>query len=68
MSQPTVGRGNRYHVVVGAEAALAEFGALPVPHEELRRNERRLEDWLRVLGLLHRLSDDCAFMHNPYHR
>lgn len=58
----------RYHIVIGPEAATRAFDSLPIPHEELKRNERRLEDRLRVLGLLHRLSDDCAFVHHPYCR
>jgi hypothetical protein len=58
----------RYHIVIGPEAAAQAFDSLPIPHEELKRNERRLEDRLRVLGLLHRLSDDCAFVHHPYAR
>jgi hypothetical protein len=58
----------RYHIVIGPEAATLAFDSLPIPHEELKRNERRLEDRLRVLGLLHRLSDDCAFVHHPYCR
>lgn len=56
----------RYHMVVGPRVARAEFGELPVPLEQLEANQRRLEDRLRVIELAHRLSDDCAFVRNPF--
>jgi hypothetical protein len=56
----------RYHVVIGAEEARTRSGELPVPLEDLRENERRLEERLRVLGFINRKSDDCAFVVNPF--
>ena len=41
--------------------------ALPAPLADLKENERRMEDRLRVLGFLDRKSDDCAFVINPFH-
>jgi hypothetical protein len=32
-----------------------------------RANSRRLEQRLRSLGVLKRLSDACAYVINPYH-
>lgn len=61
----------RYHIVIGPEEVRAAFnvktGALPAPLADLKENERRLEDRLRVLGFLDRKSDDCAFVINPFH-
>jgi hypothetical protein len=57
---------HRYHIVIGPEEARTRSGDLPVPLEDLRENERRLEERLRVLGLIHRKSDDCAFVVNPF--
>jgi hypothetical protein len=37
-----------------------------VNYEHLKANQRHLEERLRVLGLLKRLSDDCAFVLNPF--
>ena len=61
----------RYNVVIGPEevrsALNVKTSALPAPLADLKDNERRLEDRLRVLGFLDRKSDDCAFVINPYH-
>ncbi|WP_159717305.1 hypothetical protein [Geminicoccus flavidas] len=56
----------RYHIVIGPEEARTQSGELPVPLEDLRENERRLEERLRVLGFINRKSDDCAFVVNPF--
>lgn len=56
----------RYHIVIGPEEARTHNGELPVPLEDLRENERRLEERLRVLGFINRKSDDCAFVVNPF--
>jgi hypothetical protein len=54
----------RYAFVIGTEAREREF---PVSnYEHFRSNQRLLEDRLRILGLLKRLSDDCAFVINPF--
>jgi len=61
----------RYKIVVGPEEVRTAFrvttGALPAPLADLKDNERRLEERLRVLGFLDRKSDDCAFVINPFH-
>jgi hypothetical protein len=62
---------NRYNIVVGSEEVRVAFrvstGSLPAPLADLKDNERRLEERLRVLGFLDRKSDDCAFVINPFH-
>ncbi|CAO4157156.1 hypothetical protein [Methylorubrum extorquens] len=61
----------RYNLVVGPEEVRVAFrvnmGSLPAPLADLKDNERRLEERLRVLGFLDRKSDDCAFVINPFH-
>ena len=61
----------RYNIVVGPEETRKAFqitsGALPAPLADLKENERRLEERLRVLGFVDRKSDDCAFVVNPFH-
>ncbi|KUL96503.1 hypothetical protein DK26_06870 [Bosea sp. WAO] len=54
----------RYRMVVGSEVGCREFQTVNYAH--LKANQRLLEDRLRVLGLLKRLSDDCAFVTNPF--
>jgi hypothetical protein len=54
----------RYRVVVGAEVGRQAFTNVNYAH--LKANQRLLEERLRVLGLLKRLSDDCAFVSNPF--
>lgn len=56
----------RYHLVVGPVAAENAFDDFPAPREQFKTNQERLEERLRVLGLLRRLSDDCAFVENPF--
>lgn len=55
----------RYGIVVGSEVGREAFKAANYGH--FKANQRLLEERLRVLGLVHRLSDDCAFVHNPFH-
>ncbi|RWI63455.1 hypothetical protein [Mesorhizobium sp.] len=61
----------RYNIVVGPEEVRLAFrvttGSLPAPLADLKDNERRLEERLRVLGFLDRKSDDCAFVINPFY-
>ena len=57
---------NRYRMVIGPAVAEQAFRELPAPREQFKANQERLEDRLRVLGLLRRLSDDCAFVENPF--
>ena len=54
----------RYGFVVGTDAGRREFPESNYDH--FRSNQRLLEDRLRILGLLKRLSDDCAFVINPF--
>lgn len=56
----------RYSLVVGPQEARRAFGEMPVREEQLTRNLERFEERMRALGFLHRLSDDCAFVHNPF--
>tara|TARA_R110002020_G_scaffold50821_5_gene143883 strand:- start:6607 stop:8169 length:1563 start_codon:yes stop_codon:yes gene_type:complete len=54
----------RYKFVVGTEIARKAFKTANYGH--FKANQRILEERLRVLGLLNRLSDDCAFVKNPF--
>jgi hypothetical protein len=51
--------------VVGIDAAKAAFSTSNYTHH--KANQRLLEERLRILGLAKRLSDDCAFVINPFH-
>lgn len=55
----------RYGIVVGSEKGREAFEAGNYGH--FKANQRLLEERLRVLGLVNRLSDDCAFVHNPFY-
>ena len=57
---------DRYHIVVGVAEAEKAFGRLPIDERVLAENASRLEQRLRTLGLLHRLSDDCAYVINNF--
>ena len=54
----------RYGFVIGTDAGRREFPESNYDH--FKSNQRLLEDRLRILGLLKRLSDDCAFVINPF--
>jgi hypothetical protein len=58
----------RYRIVVGRHEAMDHraYGSLPAPVQDLERNQTRLEERLRMLGLLERKSDAVAFVVNPY--
>jgi hypothetical protein len=56
----------RYGFVIGTEAARQEYPE--ANYEHFRANQRIFEDRLRILGLSKRLSDDCAFVINPFYR
>lgn len=62
---------DRYNIAIGPEEVRSSFqvrtGAMPAPVADLKENERRLEERLRVLGVLDRKSDDCAFVINPFY-
>jgi hypothetical protein len=57
---------DRYGLVIGNAAGSVLLGQ-DAPLEQLEQNQRLFEERLRVLGLLSRLSDDCAFVSNPFH-
>ncbi len=57
---------DRYRIVVGVQEAELAFGSLPTDEKAFTQNTQRLEQRLRTLGLLRRLSDDCAYVENPF--
>lgn len=57
---------SKYGFVVGTEIAREAFPS--ANYAQFKANQRILEERLRVLGLLNRLSDDCAFVTNPFHQ
>lgn len=56
---------DRYRLVIGSRIGQNVLGA-DAPFEQLKANQRVFEERLRMLGFLERLSDDCAFVSNPY--
>lgn len=57
---------DRFRLVIGASEAERAFGHLPTDQNAFMQNTQRLEQRLRTLGLLRRLSDDCAYVENPF--
>lgn len=57
---------DRFRLVIGATEAERAFGVLPTDQNAFMQNTQRLEQRLRTLGLLRRLSDDCAYVENPF--
>jgi len=57
---------DRFRIVIGANEAERAFGVLPTDQNAFMQNTQRLEQRLRTLGLLRRLSDDCAYVENPF--
>ena len=57
---------DRYGLVIGLDEAREEFGTPPVGMERFRSNLAALENRMTRLALTRRLSDDCAFVVNPY--
>ena len=57
---------DRFRLVIGASEAECAFGHLPIDQNAFMQNTQRLEQRLRTLGLLRRLSDDCAYVENPF--
>ena len=53
-------------MIVGVPEAERAFGSLPTDEKAFTQNTQRLEQRLRTLGLLRRLSDDCAYVENPF--
>lgn len=56
----------RYGIVIGVAEAERSFESLPVDAQAFRDNAERLEHRMRALGLVRRLSDDCAYVINPF--
>lgn len=56
----------RFSLVIGVNEAERAFGSLPTDQNAFMQNTHRLEQRLRTLGLLRRLSDDCAYVENPF--
>lgn len=59
---------DRFRLVIGVPEAERAFGNLPTDQHAFTQNAQRLEQRLRTLGLLRRLSDDCAYVENPFWR
>lgn len=57
---------DRYGLLIGPNEARAEFGTPPVGIEKFKSNIAALENRMTRLSLTRRLSDDCAFVINPY--
>ncbi|WP_020158718.1 hypothetical protein [Methylobacter marinus] len=57
---------DRFQLVIGASEAERAFGTLPTDQNAFMQNTQRLEQRLKALGLLRRLSDDCAYVENPF--
>ncbi|MVF23135.1 hypothetical protein EVC37_16155 [Methylocaldum sp. BRCS4] len=58
----------RYRLVIGVKEAEDAYGNLPTDEKAFTQNTQRLEQRLRTLGLLRRLSDDCAYVVNPFRK
>ena len=57
---------DRYGLVIGPEEARRAFDRLPVGVQSFEANLAALETRMTRLDLTRRLSDDCAFVTNPY--
>jgi hypothetical protein len=55
-----------YGIIIGSQQAISHFNAKRAEQDDFKMNERRLEDRLASLGLLKRLSDDYAYVENPF--
>lgn len=55
---------DRYGFVVGEEICRRFYSS--VNQQQVQANQRQMEERLRMLGLSKRLSDDCAFVLNPF--
>jgi hypothetical protein len=56
----------RYGIVVGPAEAATHLAGMSINTASYRRNFLHLEERLAAMGLLKRLSDDCAFVLNPF--
>lgn len=58
----------RYGLIIGPSEADQHLSGMSIDLTSFRRNFHYLEERLAGLGLLKRLSDDCAFVQNPFAR
>lgn len=58
----------KFKIVIGVTEAETAYDGLPIDQNALMLNAQRLEHRLKTLGLLRRLSDDCAYVENPFWR
>lgn len=58
----------KYRIVIGPEEAEEAFEKLPIGVQCFEDNLNALERRMRRLSLTERLSDDCAFVTNPWWR
>jgi len=56
----------KFGLIIGPNEAEKAFEKLPTDQNAFLQNTQRLEQRLRTLGLLRRLSDDCAYVENPF--
>ncbi len=56
----------RYNIIIGISEAEDAYGDLLADKKVFSENALRLERRLSMLGLLKRLSDDCAYVINPF--
>lgn len=56
----------RFGIVIGPDEARKAFDRLPVGAQSFEANLMALEARMTRLALTRRLSDDCAFVVNPY--
>jgi hypothetical protein len=57
---------SRYGIVIGSREAHAYDALQGADAEVFDDNAARLEERLSSLGLLRRLSDQCAYVQNPF--
>lgn len=57
---------DRYGLIIGEAQANLVIQSGAADQESFADNARRLEERLRSLGLLRRLSDSCAYVENPF--
>ena len=56
---------DRYRLVFGPLEAVEALPALDYDEPDFQKNRARLEERLRSMGLVNRLSDGCAYVENP---
>ncbi len=57
----------RFGLVIGFVETEEAYGNLPIDQNIFHQNIQRLEARLKILGLLERLSDDCAYVVNRFY-